>query len=48
MNISQLIRSSGKYDLSFPPVESIDRVEKNVFENAGVDIFKEVFKLSRV
>lgn len=32
MQISQLIKSSGKYDLSIFSSESIDRIEKNIFE----------------
>ncbi|MFZ5392285.1 MAG: N-6 DNA methylase [Patescibacteria group bacterium] len=32
MNISQLIKSDGKYDLSIFSGESIDRIEKNIFE----------------
>ena len=32
MNLSQLIKSSGKYDLTIFSAESIDRIEKSVFE----------------
>ena len=32
MNLSQLIKSSGKYDLTIFSSESIDRIEKSIFE----------------
>ncbi len=32
MNLSKLIKSSGKYDLTIFSAESIDRIEKNIFE----------------
>ncbi len=32
MNLSKLIKSSERYDLTIFSAESIDRVEKNVFE----------------
>ncbi|MCK4524813.1 MAG: N-6 DNA methylase [Candidatus Andersenbacteria bacterium] len=35
MNLSQLIKSSGKYDLTIFSSESTDRVEKNIFEKNG-------------
>ena len=35
MNPSQLIKSSGKYDLTIFSSESIDRIEKNIFEKNG-------------
>ena len=30
--ISQLVKSLGKYDLAIFPSESVDRIEKNIFE----------------
>jgi len=35
MNLSKLIKSNGKYDLTIFSAESIDRIEKNVFERKG-------------
>ena len=35
MKISELIKSNGKYDLTVFSSESIDRIEKNIFENKG-------------
>ncbi|MEA1936585.1 MAG: type I restriction enzyme HsdR N-terminal domain-containing protein [Patescibacteria group bacterium] len=35
MNLSKLIKSTGKYDLTIFSSESIDRIEKNVFEKNG-------------
>ena len=35
INISQLIKSSGKYDLTIFSAESIDRIEQNIFEKNG-------------
>jgi len=35
MQLSQLIKSNGKYDLSIFSNESIDRIEKNIFEKKG-------------
>ena len=35
MKISELIKSNGKYDLIVFSSESIDRIEKNIFENKG-------------
>ena len=35
IHISQLIKSSGKYDLSIFSPESIDRIEQNIFEKNG-------------
>ena len=35
MNLSKLIKSSGKYDLTIFSAESIDRIEKSVFEKNG-------------
>ena len=40
MNLSQLIKSSGKYDLTIFSAESIDRIEKNVFEKNGKHFIK--------
>ena len=40
MNLSQLIKSSGKYDLTIFSSESIDRIEKNVFEKNGKSFIK--------
>jgi len=40
MNLSKLIKSSGKYDLSIFSSESIDRIEKNVFEKNGKHFIK--------
>lgn len=40
MNISQLIKSTGKYDLTIFSAESIDRIEKNVFEKNGKHFIK--------
>ena len=35
VKISQLVKSSGKYDLTIFPFESVDRIEKNIFEKEG-------------
>ena len=35
-NILQLIKSSGKYDLTIFSAESIDRIEENIFEKNGM------------
>ena len=35
IKISQLIKSSGKYDLSIFSPESIDRIEKSIFDKNG-------------
>ena len=40
MNLSQLIKSSGKYDLTIFSSESIDRIEKGVFEKNGKSFIK--------
>ena len=40
MNLSKLIKSSGKYDLTIFSSESIDRIEKNVFERKGKHFIK--------
>ena len=40
MNLSKLIKSSGKYDLTIFYSESIDRIEKNIFEKNGKSFIK--------
>lgn len=40
MNLSKLIQSNGKYDLTIFSSESIDRIEKNVFEKDGKFLVK--------
>jgi len=40
MNLSQFIKSTGKYDLTIFSSESIDRIEKNVFEKNGKSFIK--------
>ena len=40
MNLSQLIKSSGKYDLTIFSSESIDRVERNIFKKNGKSFIK--------
>ncbi|MCK5059763.1 MAG: N-6 DNA methylase [Candidatus Pacebacteria bacterium] len=40
MNLSQLIKSGGKYDLTTFSAESIDRVEKSIFEKKGKHFIK--------
>ncbi len=44
MQLSQLIKSNSKYDLTIFSTESIDRIESNIFEKKNEKYFIECLK----